>query len=69
MLSFLSNPAIQLIALFALAGLVFCLTAFATVRAFLKLKTKSKSFSEIAEDGERAKNRLERYVGNLPDEQ
>jgi hypothetical protein len=58
-----------MIALFLLAGLVFILTVFLTVRACLKLKTKTKSISEIAEDGARVKTRLERYTENLPEDE
>ena len=67
-MAYLSNPGVQMIALLILAGLVFVLTAFTVVRACLKLKTKTKSISEIAEDGERLKTRLERYTGKLSDE-
>jgi hypothetical protein len=68
MLTFLSSPGNQLIALLILSGLVICFSVFALAKAFRKLKTKSKSFTEIAEDGERAKERLERYAGKLTDE-
>ena len=68
MLLFLSNPAIQWIALLALGGLVFALTVFTSARAYRKLRSKSKSISEIAEDGERVKARLEHYAGRLSDE-
>lgn len=68
MWAYLLNPAIQMIALLVLAGLVLFLTAFTIIRACLKLKTRTKSISEIAEDGERVKTRLERYTGKLSDD-
>jgi hypothetical protein len=61
----LSNPAIQMAALLALAGLIFCISVFVSIRAYRKLKGKDKSISEIAEDGERTKTLLERYTGNI----
>ena len=64
----LLNPAVQMIALLVLAGLVFVLTVFTIVRACLKLKIKTRSITEIAEDGERVKTRLERYAGKLSDD-
>ena len=65
MWAYLANPAIQMIALFSVAGLIIALTAFTAIKAYLKLKTKTKSLSEIAEDGERTKARLERYTDKL----
>ena len=68
MSAFLSNAAIQMIALLIASGLVLCLTLFFIARAYLKLRTKDKSLSELAEDGERVKTRLERYAGIHPDD-
>ena len=68
MRSYLANPAIQMIALFSLAGLIIALTAFTAVKAYLKLKTKTKSITMIAEDGERVKTRLERYTSGMSDD-
>lgn len=68
MRSYLINPAIQLTALFAVASLIICLTTFVSVRAYLKLKTKSRSITKLAEDGERVRTRLERYTSNLSED-
>ena len=65
MSQYLSSSAIQMITLLILAGLVFILTAIITIRACVKLRTKTKSISKIAADGERTKAQLERYTAEL----
>lgn len=68
MRAFFSNPAIQMIALFAFSAGVLGFTVFFIIRACLKLRTKGKSFAKLAEDGEHMKARLERYTRVLSDE-